>query len=269
MDIEKFKYEFNLVATGRVKDFYQFGDIVNNGKPYDIDFDSVISLKDMVTIFNQAYLAFLGDYQKLLSLDFLGKEISFSHLLLNKETKTRYLYFIVSNPKKEYFDETLAVLSFCDFGGDIVGYMANDFYRIDRKIKELDIDKSLIKAYLNVMEKHYLLGECFRCLKNFNMAIGCGFPSLIINTTGELLDGLKNFNIHFGTFSINYAELISLCYNLGPNWGLDYQKSEIMINDSKLENQERNLDILSQDIYLNEDKLPDLFKKNKMLVRSK
>lgn len=123
------------------------------------------------------------------------------------------------------------------------------------------LDEYTTLNYLNFGEKHNFFIESYYFLKNKNI-IGTGYTLLFSKVNGNLLESLSSFEISFGNVSLNSEDYINIVFNLGENFYVDYNSSKVVFVLVEQKEKKDLIDKMLKNIYVNIDKLPDIYKNN-------
>ena len=246
--------EWNLVFTDTVDrlDFCKVG--------FDIDKTEVncadsISILYLISSFNKLYLLFKKEYEELEKLN-LGKSIkvlSFEKYDFNGDSY-RNLILYVKEPTITEHESTILFLN------EINGKMKPFVTSADREIcdegfyhDDIELNDEISKKYLDLFEKYSLLLETYKYLRNARL-FGDGTYGMytsIDNYNSDLLEGLNNLKIAFGSTFINTECFVELLINLGENFGIDYDNSKLIIDNVETPMDKETCDRLFSNIYVN------------------
>jgi len=256
-NLEDFKNFYNLFSTNTLKKLQHYK------KNIEIDYTSSIKFIDIITKFNESYMEFKNDLQNLPNMN-INSKIEFAYYSDN------FLVFQIYNEDESIYttDDWLS-LKMQYFDGKYEAFICNDIWDpFEKRYNEkLDIDKNIIIAYLNFFEKHKLLCDAYIELKN-KFIFGNGCNVLFSKIDGNLLENLDTFTLSFGNVFFNKEDAINAVFSLGKD--LKYQKSDVKLDSIKVfdENEKRKIvDDLTHGLYINESKLPQMYKNPKEKVK--
>lgn len=252
-DMEKFLKECNLVFTGTNNrlDFCTIGFDYND---VEVNYDNTTSLYGLVDSFNKLYVSFKKEYDELEKIDF-GKRmelIDFSKLKYDGDDY-RILEFYVSEPKGIKRPNTFLFLR--EINGKNKSFVSNrlNYYDKGYYSYDVEIDDNIVKKYLDLFEKYRLLLETYEYLKN-KQIFGDGTFSMytvIDEYKSDLLKGLNNFRIAFGSSYFDTEYFIYLNIKLGDNFGIDYHNCEYIYDGDDIALDNSVYDNLFNNIYIN------------------
>lgn len=261
MDLERFIYKFNLVTTLTVRDRYEWGNILNNGIDREIDFSNSISFFELVKSFNELYLLFKKDYDRLRKLN-LGKELEILGFRRYKTDNSIYrvLVIYIDNPDREICEYGETLLYLFSKNGKIDNFITNGINIFDKNYykERIKLDEELVKGYLDFFEKYSLLLDSYNFLKN-KFILGNGTTTLFSKINGNLLDGLFTFEVSFGNIYFNSEDYINVVFNLGDDLSIDYEESQVILGLEKIGNKKEVIDKTIHNLFINREKLSEMY----------
>ena len=260
MNLERFIYEINLVTTLTITNSMEWAYTLNNNLDKKIDYSNCISLYDLALLFNKLYLSFKEDYEKLPKLN-LGEEIELWRYSSFNDFRKMLIY--IWEPKKDVCDNYEAFLYLEENNKEIYNHITNCLYpwKDDYFRRDIILDKETTLNYLDFGEKYGSLIESYYFLKNKSI-IGNGYTLLFSKINGNLLESLSSFEISFGNVSLNSEDYINIVFNLGNNFYIDYNSSKVVFDLTIQKEKQELIDKMLKSIYINIDKLPDIYKVN-------
>lgn len=247
--LDNYIKECNLVFTDSVN---RLDYNINNAK---INYDDSISLFHLVSSFNKLYLSFKKEYEQLPKLN-VGKYVSVSSFDVYNDEKDncyRSLLLYVDKPLITKHTNTHLILD--DKFGEIQSYvtsfgnlLSKDYYR-----EHIDMDSSIIKKYLDLFEKHILLLDLYNKLKS-GQIFGDGTNSIFVvidDYENNLLKELKNMKIFISSVYLDTENCIELMFNLGDNFGIDYDNCKIVLNSDDVQIEKEEYNKVLTNIYIN------------------
>ncbi len=254
---EKYLKECNLIFTGtnKIRDFCR---VDFNLETAIINYDNCIALYDVAKNFNNLYMAFYYEYEKLEKLD-LGEKVDFSWYSISGpndiEPNSRMLALNVIKSKivENYYSEILLK----EYNGNITSFISYEDKDGYPNTDKIELDKKIVKKYIDLFEKHSLLldmyktmcgqllisGQHYNLLSNFDEYYEkTTYGSKRVGKKPRILDGLSKL-----IFSI--APCYDIIFNLGENFGIDYENSTIDLKTSSEYNEDYN--ILVKKLFIN------------------
>ena len=219
-----------------------------------VNYDNCVNLYDLVNKFNRLNLLFKKEYHKLDKLD-LGKKVEvldFNKSVINNDNY-RVLTMCIDKPTITNHSKTFLYLR--EVNGENSSFVTNGINRLDKDYyhEEINIDKEIVKKYLDLFEKYSLLLDLYDRFSN-GLIFGDGTFSMyskIESDNNNILDQLDRFNIDisFSPF-MSSGNHISLSVKMGDVISIDGKNSMIQLGDKILKgNKEIYLKILKS-IYL-------------------
>jgi len=263
--LENFIYRFNLVTTLTKKR----GEINSNFKNNEIDFSNSTNFYHLVESFNKLYLLFKKDYENLSKLD-LGENVELWEFYKDEKNNYKCLTIYIDNPKKEICDYEEIILLLYEEDGKVHSRVTNNLSYLDKNYfnKELNLDEKKVENYLSFGEKYQLFIDSYYKLKDC-FVFGDGTTVLFTKINGRLLENLSTFKLTFGNAFFNSCDNVKISFNLGEKLDILYEKSELMFDLEKQEPEKEIIDKLVNDLYINNTKLPQMYLKEKQLVKEK
>ena len=266
MDLTTFIYDFNLATTGTAKDVYERCQIINSGRKKEIDYRTSVSLYDVVDRFNTAYLAYTLESDEFKNiLKSLGKEVIYGYHSISEGFAL--LILDVFDPSFEAFEDRQAIVNFINRNNDEYFVNAeNGERRFSEKFrsKGVDIAEEKIKVCLDIVREHDLFLESFRELKN-KFVYGNGTTVVFSKIDGDVMNELSTFTLTFGNAYMNSSDFIEVKFRLGEKLRILYGSSKVTLDDEEIKEKSKKkqiIDELLSGIYVNSDKLCDLYKVN-------
>lgn len=234
--LDKYIKECNLVFTDTIDrlDFCRVNFDVDN---IEVNYDDSISLLHLVSSFNKLYLSFKNEYDKLPKIK-LGSSIelngyfNFDH----DYDDYRVLVLYVKNPTFIEYPDT--ILHLREVNNEVKTFATNDKYPFDKNYYhvEIELDKIIVKKYLDLFEKYDLLFKSYEYLKAkqiFGDTTNSIF-TIIDNYNSNILEGLNNFKIIFGSEYFNTESFVQLSINLGDNIKIDYDNCKLILDSERM-----------------------------------
>jgi len=209
-----------------------------------VNYENTISLYNLVKSFNELYLKFKKEYDSIEKFE-LGEYveiIEFSKYHSSYDDKDyRHLIFYIENPsicKYKYtylylFDKNREANSLITSNTTRNSY-EEGYYR-----EKIDLDLNIVSKYINLFDKYEVLLDTYNYLKN-QFIFGDSSNILSSSIDGDLLKGINSIKINLGSIDFFSEDSISLNINLGDNFGIDYKKFKIILNNNiiKFENED-------------------------------
>lgn len=252
--------EWNLVFTDTVDrlDFCKVGFDIDKT---EVNYAESISLLYLISSFNKLYLLFKKEYEELEKLN-LGKSIevlNFEKYDFNGDSY-RNLILYVKEPTITEHESTILFLN--EINGKMKPFVTSaekeicdeGFYRDD-----IELNDEISKKYLDLFEKYCLLLNTYKYIRN-RQIFGDGTNGMytsIDNYNSNLLEGLNNLKIAFGSTFINTECFVELLINLGENFGIDYDNSKLIIDNVETPMDKETCDRLFSNIYVNKKHTKD------------
>ena len=225
---------------------------INDLKKIENNTDNCISLYNLIEYFNKLYLAFINEYYKSKIID-LGEDIIIVDFIKSIELLYRELLVYVHNPNM--IDETSAFLHLIDYDNHISSYVSNGMNIFDKRYYcNVDLDKEEIRKFIDLFDKYNILFILFNNLKN-NMIYGDGTHfmfSKIEYKEENILKGLNTLNFKIGFNDKKNSFNLSICINLGNNFGIDYKNSKIDLYNLDIKYNNEDLLKILKNVFVNE-----------------
>ena len=222
---------------------------IHNKNQEEIKKEELISLKELAELIQNLYSKFKEEYNNLEKLD-IGENNNIIHCDIEDDHKLLIME-INEQKEKSIVPNNFNILTLIGHNDEFQLYLKEDDM-IDSKIITIDnIDQKILKEYFDIFYKYYPLFKLYIDLYQnpslvsngshyLHMDIDANADSLINN-----LNGIK-FNIqNVNELGDNY--IINLYIDLTNGINIDYNKSEIIMNDSKKDKKEFGyIEILNQ-----------------------
>lgn len=258
LDLEKFKYNFNLLSTETTNDAK---DLCRTNK-LEIDYSSSIKFIDLITKFNTLYVAFKKEYEKIEKLN-LSKSMDFVSFYQTKNF--RQLRLDLYDVKDGIYNEDGWIyLLLNEENGVLENYIANTIYiplDEDRVFEKINIDSNIAKKHLELIEKYQELFEAYNTFKNA-FVCGNGVSLLFTKINSPLFDENPEFELSFGNLYFNGEDFIKVTFELGKHIKIKNQSIKIdnqYINDK--DKIKESVTYFLENLYVNTNKLPNLYNK--------
>lgn len=258
-EMDNYIKKCNLAFTNTCnrKDFFYYNFDIDKK---EVNYDSSISLFELVSSFNKLYLEFKEEYDKLEKLD-LGDNvelINFNKYSVN-DSNYRVSKFYISGSHLTTSSDTFLYLR--EINGKIKPFVTNDYHRSDKKYfyKDINLDREIAKKYLDLFEKYNSLLTIYDYLK-YKRLFGDGSSSIftvIDNHHSNLLKGLNTFRIIIGGDYVDTDFSFDLFVNLGKEFGLNKDKCKLFLD---YKNTPINKDVFNEilnNLYINKEYLCD------------
>ena len=265
INLDNFIYNINVGSTNNNIDIRSYVNFINNKD--ELSLDNCISIKDMVSNFNDKYQEFINDYNNLVNLD-ICKDIKMAYYSEDSNYNFRLLSLDaidLVNPINGY--DTLELLMYqCDseYSAKLINNASNKIIS-----KLVNIDENIIKSYLDFGEKYSDVIDAYSKLKNGQLC-GIGSSSIYtyffdmeekdnrIKVYPKAINELDHFGIAVVSSDFNNEEYVDLEFGLNDNVGkIKVNKCNFKGNKKSLSEEEVSLVI--DNIYVNRDKLPKLY----------
>ena len=252
--LDKYIKECNLVFTDTIDrlDFCRVGFDIDKT---EVNYEGSINLWQFVSSFNKLYLAFKKDYDELEKLS-LGKKIKV--LNFNKfgfdNDEYRVLRIYIDEPTITKHEDTVLYLR--EINGEMKPFVTNDINPFDKSYyyEEVELDNEHAKKYLDLFEKHSLLLETYKYLRNnqlFGDGTNCIFTS-IDDRKSNLLEGLKNMRLSFSSLYFDTEYYVEFLINLGENFGIDYDNCKMVLDCKETNANNADYDSAIKNVFVNE-----------------
>ena len=222
--MKEFLRECNLIFT-KTLTIYDFARRDINIDEVEINYEDCINLFELIYSFNNLYLSFKNEYDKLEKLN-VGEEIFLNHFSKFNIGKENYRVLSFDVDKPTITNHPNTVLHFREVNNKLDAFVSDGMSSRDKYYHEkVEISETLIKSYLDLFERYELLFKSFDDLKN-RQIMGDQIFSLytvIDEYEADILKGLKEFKVMFG----NDKKYVNITMNLGENFGINTEKSNI------------------------------------------
>ena len=265
MNLEEFIYKFNMSSTLTVKDMHEWCYVMNYCKDKSIDYSNSISIYDFVKIFNDEYLKFKSDYDKL-EKEYFGKNIVSGRYNSYNDGNDRFLTLYIEEPRCDLFNRSEGYLSIIEQNGNIYSFIDNDFVygrKKDYYRKELNLDKNMVRKYLDFLEKYKLFLKGYDTFKS-DYLFGDGIASIFTEINGNLSNKDLEFSIYFSLSSFQGDDCSRIYFRLGDNFKILYDKWRIILDSEKKQFSKEIIDSLVSSSYINYEKLPSMYNVDKV-----
>lgn len=249
-ELDRFIKELNLVFTNTIDriEFCRVGFDINTE---NVNYENTTNLYNLVSSFNKLYLKFKKDYETLQKLE-LGKSIEildFNKFNIDKDYY-RTLIIYIDEPTICNHNDTL--LYICEKNDKIYSFVTNNINPFDKNYyrKDLKLDSEKCKEYLDLFEKHKLLLDTYKYLKN-KFVFGDGTNTLFTRIKGEFLEELTDFEINFGQCFMNTEHYVKILFYLGKNLNIDIDKCKIILDCEEIKPNKNLIDKFSNNIHIN------------------
>jgi len=149
--------------------------------------------------------------------------------------------------------------------GEVYSYITNNLLPWEESYykKYFNLDNKLIKSYLDFADKYSLLIDGYDFFKNKSF-LGREIASVFAKINGNLLNDLSTFEVSFGNLYFNYEDYINVIFKLGDSLEINYDDSKVILESKKINDKKEIIDKLIHNIYVNRDKLSDMYYVNKI-----
>lgn len=253
--IKNFKEKFNLAATCTIYDWYYK---MNNGDK-EIDYSGSISLYEVVKLFNENYLSFRLAYPDVVKTKFSDKIKLCNYNASKIYNMDKCLVLSLYNPDKDIcpLDE---IMMFIFERNNEVSSFVTDSYYVNKYYKELNIDKSILKDYLNFMDDNFLFLDSYNKMEK-GVLFYNGVSSLWSVVNGNMCeDGLTTLELNFNLSGVSEKNYAKVVFNLGDNIDILYDKCKLVLDSKKINASKEVFDDLVNSCYINRDNLPNMYK---------
>lgn len=263
MKLEDLIKTVNLFFTktmGRIEFYNIKGDL----KKANVNYDSSISLYDLIKSFYKLYISFKQKYDALEKFDFCKKQdpVSFSELKYYGDFRDLDFIVEVHNPNDYNGYEELD-LNLREIDGSNKAYVSNDkpCWGPDYYDKDVDIDNKLIKEYLDLFQEYNFLMELFYRLRECTIYVNGSYSlfSRIKQGSDYVMFGedIDNFKFIICKNYFDSHDEIIINVKLGEELSINLDDSWISLDGKVIKvNNEMGLDILKK-VYINSQYLED------------
>ena len=260
IELENSIKSFNLIFTDTLEkeDFCKVGFDLNKEK---VNYDNCISLYDIVEKFNILHKTFKKRYNDLEKFD-LGRHIDISNFIKNDNINYRCLLIYIDEPTM--INEKYTDLYLVERDNEIKSFITNNLNVFDKKhyYKEIDLDKKIVKQYLDLFENYSILLYLYHRFEN-GILFGDGTYTLFTNIkseNNELLDDFEKIEILLGAnYFLSPGEHIKCCINLGNSLNIDVNDSKIEIFDKNIKANKEDYIRILKSIFINERYLNEYY----------
>ena len=263
--LDEFINDFNLVTTNTVTQDYF---CMVNKKPVEIDYSNSIRLIDIVRLLNEIRLEYLEEVKSMPELN-IGEEICFINY--NDYSNAQYLHLLIKNPKKEIYGEDnklYAWLSKDDEGyriylrdNNALKTMNDTKFSKEYNEKDKLVNKEIIDKYFAFFKKYNLFLKAYMKLSN-SCLYGDGTTILFTNINED------NFVFSLGNNYFNTSDYIEILFKLDNNLTIKYEDSKVNLDSRDIGVDSETIDKLANNLYVDKDYLPELYK-DKVKVKEK
>lgn len=276
MNIDRFIYDINLVFTLTAKDIYESCSVINNGRKRKIDYKNCITLYDLVNTFNQVYIKYLEDQDRIMEcIRVYGKEVYYAYHSIDEKEDFCLLSLDAVEPYSNILEGDMAYIYLIKDNGEYRVSANNGLNRFnkDYKSNEIEIDIEEIKRLLDLIIKHDLFLESYRDLRS-KFVFGNGTSVLFTDINGDINDRLNIMKLTFGNAYFNSTDYVEVIFRLGEELEISYEESKVTIDDEEVIDINRKIEIINRlisEIYINCDKLNNLYlnRDNEYTLRKK
>lgn len=220
-----------------------------------VNYENTISLYNLVKSFNELYLKFKKEYDRIEKIE-LGEYveiIEFSKYHSPFDDKDyRHLVFYIENPSISKHKYTYLYLF--DKNNEpsalITSNTTRNSYEEGYYREKINLNLNIVSKYLDLFSKYQVLLDTYNYLKN-QFIFGDSSNILSSSIDGDLLKGLDSIKINLGSIDFFSEDIISLYINLGENFGINYQKSSIILNNNIINFKNNDIDKIFNDTLIN------------------
>ena len=254
-ELEEYIKRWNLVFTKTCDrlDFCIIGFDVNK---QEVNYENSISLYELITTFNNLYVEFEREFSELKKHP-LGKKMEYIDFskFKNSEDLLRVLILYLEGNTLTNHKKTILYLR--EVNGLMRPFVTNNVSLLDSNYynEEVYIDEDIAKQYLDLFEKYKPLFDMYYNLKN-NFIYGDGTYTLISaidNTSSNILEGLKEISLYMGANYFESENYIKIYLNLGTEFGINYDKCEVKLDDEEKVLPATLIDKSFKEIHINQD----------------
>ena len=257
-ELDRFIKEINLVFTNTIQaiDFCRVDFDLETQK---VNYENAINIYKLVSSFNKLYKSFKKEYDSLEKLE-LGNHLQilgFSDFNINNDYYRSLTIDILDPLIINKMDPSICacdytVLYICEKNNNIYCFITNDInpFNKDYYKKEIKLDDTICKKYLDLFEKYKLLLEVYKCLKN-KFVYGDGMNVLFTKIDGNFLNELTGFEVSFGQGSFNTNYYVNLYLNLVNNLNIDIDKCKIILDSKQIAPNEEIINKFINEVHIN------------------
>lgn len=228
-------------------------------KNIKVNYDNCVNLYNLAKSFNDLYTRFHKEYEELEKLN-LGKRVWLCYYSTYDLSNDHYRVLDLCVEKPVVSNKEIVNVILREYNKEIDSYIINYGDR-RRSQKSIDLDKEIVKKYLDLFEKYSELFEIYDAIKCSELSGGQLYSlGSRINThieqvkggyreVGEepnILEGLHNLTFALGSRNDKY---IQIRFNLGENFGIDYENSTVDFKSSSKYNED--YDTLVNKVFVN------------------
>lgn len=265
MKIMDFKYNYNLMTTlSAVERDLCLVDFRKENFP--INFSNSINLHDLVSQFNDQYMAFQEEYGQLQDLQ-IGP---ISYINISNNNGNRILSLGIVIPSYANCEIFLIIV---DDNGKFRHLIPKRTYGICRELTDMvKLDYAVVKEYMDVFEKYRLFLDAYQKLQR-GFVFGNGTTTLFTYVEGKVLDKLTKFNVAGGIdYFMSPEKFFTVDFQLGKDLLVipSHNKTFLTLNNDRIEDSE-TLEKLTYELYINRSKLPKMYalEDNKKMVKER
>lgn len=220
----------------------------------DINYENTISLYNLVKSFNELYLKFKKEYDNIEKFE-LGEYveiIEYANYRSSFDDKDyRHLIFYIENPT--ICNHKYTYLYFFDKNKEpsalITSNTTRNSYEEGYYREAINLDLNKVSKYLDLFSKYQVLLDTYNYLKN-QFIFGDSSNILCSHIDGDLLKGLESIKLTLGSLDFFSEDSIVLYINLGENFGIDYKKSSVILNNNIINFENKDIDKIVNDTYI-------------------
>lgn len=252
---------FNIGSTGKKSDRENLD---YNNRTLHIYHKENVNIGSIIGIFINQYTDFKKEYDNIQKLNSYN-ELRYVGFYKEDEEKSLCLDFYDNNTTMNSKYGYL-LLTLKEKNGVCSCYVSNDHIGKDYDIREEKIDEKVVKSYIALFEKHKDLLDAYNFLQS-KFVFGNGFNVMNTRINGDILNELKSMEINFGNCYMNRSDYVSLEVELLNEHR--FLKEEIIIDDKTVEPTSEIVTYLLNEVYLNREYLPSLYKYNNYCLTEK
>lgn len=243
-EYELFIKEMNLIFTGTSnrREIYS-NELIENT---DVIYDNTISLYNLFKSYNELYMSFKNEYEKLNKIN-CSTNIQYVYFgkynIKGKENRT-LVFEILDNDEWKY-------INLSQNGDHFKSNITNGVFPRTKDDVILNImNEEDVKKYLDLFEKYQML---FELQEQFNSEklTGDGCSMIDVSISGNLLNNNCYVDVFMGDFYMNTSYSINLLINLGENFGIDKDKCKIILDNKEVVNTDKALNKAFNGVYVN------------------
>lgn len=221
-----------------------------------IKYDESLSLMEIGKKLNDLYVAFMKDYKALpVKLD-LGEELDICYYRegdYQTFCRSARIFVYLNNQMKG--NNCSAEFLIMEHGGEIKNVFTNNHLRCSSNskkfYKDLKIDDSILKSYLDLFQKHQDFIKVFANTERVGLSDQTWvMMGLYKDRDLDITNGLKKLQIH-GYLSDTYDFLFEINFKLGEDFGIDFETTKFMIHDRKVNFSKEDITDFANSIFVN------------------